>query len=143
MPAEGVVAVSYRVTAKRWEHGWELHIAGVGVTQCRRLTEAERMVRDYLRLDGHSDYATARIIIEPEVDGLEVKAAQAHLDAERAARAQAEAARKIRGVAVALRKRGLSGSEVAAVLGVSPQRVSQMVGGRKRRTPAKKARTKV
>jgi hypothetical protein len=134
--------MSYTVTAKRWEHGWELHIAGAGVTQCRRLTEAERMVRDYLRLDGHPDYATATIIVEPEVDGLEVKAAKAHREAERAARAQAEAASKIRGVALALRKRGLSGSEVAVVLGVSPQRVSQIVGARKGKRPAKKARVK-
>jgi hypothetical protein len=27
----------YAVTAKRWKHGWELHIDGVGVTQSRTL----------------------------------------------------------------------------------------------------------
>jgi hypothetical protein len=48
MPAEGVVAVSYTVRAKRWEHGWELHIADVGVTQSRTLADADRMVRDYI-----------------------------------------------------------------------------------------------
>ena len=34
------------VTAKRWKHGWELHIDGVGVTQSRTLDTAGQMVRD-------------------------------------------------------------------------------------------------
>jgi hypothetical protein len=41
---------TYTVTAKPWAGGWELHIDGVGVTQARRLTEAEGMVRDYIEL---------------------------------------------------------------------------------------------
>ena len=39
---------TYNVTAKRWKHGWELHIDGVGVTQSRTLDTAEQMVRDYI-----------------------------------------------------------------------------------------------
>lgn len=42
----------YQVTAQRWKRGWELHIEGVGVTQCRTVKDAEMMVRDYLRLEG-------------------------------------------------------------------------------------------
>lgn len=42
---------TYKVQARRWEHGWELHIDDVGVTQSHRLTEAERTVHDYLRLE--------------------------------------------------------------------------------------------
>lgn len=38
----------YNVRAKRWKHGWELHIDGVGVTQSRNLGGAEQMVRDYI-----------------------------------------------------------------------------------------------
>lgn len=37
-----------RVTAKRWRGGWELHIAGRGVTQTRTLDKAERQVWDYM-----------------------------------------------------------------------------------------------
>lgn len=49
-------AEDYVVSARRWEHGWELHItdaAGeeVGVTQSHTLSDAERVVRDYLALD--------------------------------------------------------------------------------------------
>lgn len=39
---------TYRVTPKRWERGWELHIEGVGVTQCSELGEAEDVARDYV-----------------------------------------------------------------------------------------------
>ncbi len=38
----------YNVRAKRWEHGWELHIDGVGVTQSRSLRDAEMMARDLI-----------------------------------------------------------------------------------------------
>lgn len=59
-----MVAVKYRVTATRWEDGWELDIEGVGVTQCRSLGSAERMVRDYLRLDGLDDEADLDIVVD-------------------------------------------------------------------------------
>jgi hypothetical protein len=39
---------TYTVRAKRWKHGWELHVDGVGVTQSRNLDGAEQMVRDYI-----------------------------------------------------------------------------------------------
>lgn len=45
---------AYTVRAVRWEHGWELHLKGVGyegVTQAHQLKSAERMARDYIALD--------------------------------------------------------------------------------------------
>lgn len=39
---------TYHVRAKRWEHGWELHIDGVGVTQSRTLQDAEELSRDLI-----------------------------------------------------------------------------------------------
>lgn len=38
----------YAASARRWKGGWELHVAGVGVTQSRTLHDAEAMVRDYV-----------------------------------------------------------------------------------------------
>ncbi|NIZ93432.1 hypothetical protein [Kineococcus rubinsiae] len=47
---------------------WELHIAGVGVTQSHRLgDDAEFMVRDYLQVVGAADWDTAVLVIA-EVD---------------------------------------------------------------------------
>jgi DNA-directed RNA polymerase specialized sigma24 family protein len=124
-----MAAVStYHVAAKRWGAYWELHIDGVGVTQSRTLLAAERIVRDYLALDGHTNAATASIDIRPELDGdlaAEAEAArQAVRDVEAARKASAARSRV---VARRLRRSGLSGADIAAVLGVSTQRVSQLV----------------
>lgn len=124
---------SYDVIARRWARGWELHItdhhgAHLGVTQARRLTEAERMVRDYLALDEHPDADTAPLTIRAELgaelDSITTAARQAVHDAEQA---QRDAAAQSRAAVRELKAAGLSGAEIAAVLDVSPQRVSQLV----------------
>lgn len=58
----------YRVTAHRWQHGWELHIAGVGVTQARTLESADQVARDYLATDlgGTPDDYTVTVTPAPE-----------------------------------------------------------------------------
>ena len=43
-----MTANAYTVRAIRWEHGWELHVDDVGVTQCATLDQADRQVRDYI-----------------------------------------------------------------------------------------------
>lgn len=117
---------TYQVTAKRWAHGWELHIADVGVTQSRTLREAEMMVRDYLRLDGVTGDYDVRIT--PEVgDGLDEATRAARRAVKEAARSQARAAAMSRDAARRLKAKGLTGRDVAAVLGVSEQRVSQLL----------------
>lgn len=121
---------TYHVTAKRWGSYWELHIAGVGVTQSRTLLSAERTVRDYLFLDERTDAATATIDVRPELDGELAAEAEAARQAVRdVEQARAAAAARSRDVARRLRASGLSGADIAAVLGVSTQRVSQLVNG--------------
>lgn len=44
MSTPGMVAV--KTIAKPWEHGWELHVEGVGVTQVRTLDGAARQAAD-------------------------------------------------------------------------------------------------
>ena len=45
---------AYTVHARRWEHGWELHVEGIGVTQSPTLDGADQVVRDYIEsLTGH------------------------------------------------------------------------------------------
>jgi len=125
---------TYTVRAKRWAHGWELHIAGVGVTQSRNLREAEQMVRDYVEsLTGH-DTSHDEVMITPEVGGGLDEATQAARDAVTAAdRARREAAAGLRQVARALRhEAGLSGRDIAVLLRVSAQRVSQLLSSSSR-----------
>jgi DNA-directed RNA polymerase specialized sigma subunit len=119
---------TYRVRAKRWKHGWELHIDGIGVTQSRNLDGAEQMVRDYIETLTDHDTADDAVVIRPEVGGGLDEAAEAAreaiAEAERALRA---AAARSRQVAQRLKQEGLSGRDIAAILHVSAQRVSQLL----------------
>jgi len=36
------------IRVERWDHGWEVHVRDIGVTQCETLVDAEQQVRDYL-----------------------------------------------------------------------------------------------
>jgi len=134
MPAEGVVAVkTYRVTAKRWEHGWELHIDGVGVTQSHGLHDAETMIRDLIarRLDVAED--SFAVEVTPEVgDGLDAETRSAREEIRALAETQRRVAEHSRAVARRLKAKGLSGRDVAKVLGVSAARVSQLLRDEKR-----------
>jgi hypothetical protein len=119
---------TYTVHAKRWEHGWELHIDGVGVTQSRTLNDAEAMVRDYIALDTGAAPDSFAVEIVPEVGrGLDEKTRAARQAVTNAEAAQRTAAIMSREVAGKLSEAGLSGREIAIVLRVSPQRVSQLL----------------
>lgn len=60
---------AYNVTAKRWTHGWELHVDGVGVTQTRTLASAEKIARDYIGLSlDIDDLHSFEVTITPELN---------------------------------------------------------------------------
>jgi hypothetical protein len=126
MLTEGMATLIYHVEARPWEHGWELHIENEGVTQSHTLADAERMVRDYLCVDGHSDVDTAEIEFVFALDGLEAEVDAARELTERASRDQQTAAKMWRDTAARLRESGLSVSDTAAILGVTKARVSQL-----------------
>jgi hypothetical protein len=127
---EGIVAMStvYNVRASRWAHGWELHIDGVGVTQSHNLTTAEDMVRDYIALDLGVEPDSFGVTITPEIgEGLDEDVAAVRRKIREAEQAQLLAAERSRALVRRLATKGLSGKEIAKVLGVSPQRVSQLL----------------
>jgi hypothetical protein len=124
----GTVSSVYHVRAKRWAHGWELHIEGVGVTQSHTLRDAERMARDYIALDTGMDPGSFDIKVTPEIGGeLGEKTAAARRAVADADEARRAAAVRSRDAARDLQGAGLSGRDIAAVLQVSPQRVSQLL----------------
>ncbi len=125
---EMAVVTTYSVTARHWKRGWELHIDGVGVTQSHSLADAEAMVRDYIESLTGADTSDAAIVITPEVgDGLDERARSAREAIAAADRATREAAAQSRKVARDLSRAGLSGRDIAAILKVSAQRVSQLL----------------
>ncbi|MGH8940211.1 MAG: hypothetical protein ACRDV2_12810 [Actinomycetes bacterium] len=117
---------TYQVRARKWENGWELHIEGLGVTQSRSLRDAERMIRSYVAMDTGAATDSFGVEILPELAGLEKQVKAARDLTEKAEQVQRAAAKAARDVVVKLKKSGLSGNEIAVVLKVSPQRVSQL-----------------
>ena len=130
---------TYEVVAKRWRRGWELHISGVGVTQSRSLADAERMTRDYIASDLDVDEDSFDVHITPEVgNGVDQKVERTRGEISAAALAQTKAAESSRALVGELRDLGLSGRDMAAVLGITPQRVSQLARLRSGKTAASK-----
>jgi DNA-directed RNA polymerase specialized sigma subunit len=116
----------YNVTAKRWKHGWELHIDGIGVTQSKTLATADQMVRDYIETLTDADVSGAEVVITPELGALGDKVTTVRAQVDAAERAQRDAAAAKRRLADDLRAAGLSVSDTAEILGVSRGRVSQL-----------------
>lgn len=117
------------VTARRGKRGWELHVAdGHGVLSARRLSNVRRRVREHVAAQDGVDPSSVAVRLVIRFGSWldeEVTAVRAELDG--AERLRQEAATRARALAVRLREEGLSGADIAVVLGVSPQRVSQLV----------------
>lgn len=119
---------TYDVRAKRWEHGWELHIAGVGVTQSHSLWDAEMMARDLVSRREGMPADAFDVVITPEIgSGLDERTRAAREAVSAADRAQRAAAAQSREAARQLHRAGLTGRDIAKVLNVTPQRVSQLL----------------
>lgn len=130
MPAKGVDQMRTReftATATRESKWWVVEVDGVGTTQGRSAAEARAMAKDLVAamLDVPEDDIEVAVMFEvPGALGQEVREAQeATLEA---ALAQEQAAIKSRGAVARLKAEGLTGTDIAAVLDLSPQRVSQL-----------------
>jgi predicted XRE-type DNA-binding protein len=135
------VTKTYEVVAKRWRRGWELHVAGVGVTQSRSLADAGEVARDFIASDLDIDDNSFAVRVTPEVgDGVDQKVEQTREQINAAALAQTRAAESSRALVNELKGLGLSGKDMAAVLGITPQRVSQLARPRSGKTAANKLR---
>lgn len=122
---------TYTVHAKRAGKYWELHIDGVGVTQSRNLgDDADEMIRNYVAAMNDVPEDSFAYTLKPEVgDGLDAEAAAARQAAHEAEEAVKRSAASNRAAARRLRDAGLTGRDIAVVLRVTPQRVSQFLSG--------------
>jgi DNA-directed RNA polymerase specialized sigma24 family protein len=135
------MASAYRVRATRWARGWELQIrpadspdgdeVGVTTTKGRDLSGAAAMARDYLTvvydLDEHEAAAPVIEVVPDLGDEVAARIAEADRLAEVAEAAVRAAATASRETVAHLDGLGLNGREIATVLGLSPQRVSQLL----------------
>ena len=120
----------FTVTAERGAGKWcVLECAELGaVSQVRKLADASDEMREALSyLSGMPEDAFAievRALMPDDLAQLMAQAAQLRVDA---AIAQRQASDALRAAAKALHDRGLTHRDVAAVMGLSHQRVSQLV----------------
>ena len=134
MPAAGVVAVtkSYVATASREGQWWVITVDGVGVTQSRTLRDAPNTARGLISAMLDVDEEEIVVLVEPALDrelAEQVRVARKQVaDLNRLQRDTATASRE---AARALVAAGVSGADAATVLGVSPQRVSQLLASAK------------
>jgi predicted RNase H-like HicB family nuclease len=133
---------TYRAIARRTGGWWAIEVPDVpGVfTQARRLDQVDAMVRDVIAamLDVATD--SFDISVDPVLEGDVAKAvAQARRRREEARKADERAQAAARDALVTLERQGLSVRDVGKLLGVSPQRVSQI---RPRRAMAKQTAIK-
>ncbi|GLY27040.1 hypothetical protein [Kineosporia sp. NBRC 101731] len=120
--------ITVEVHAQRQGKWWVLRLDDGGTTQVKSLGDVDEMVTDYVSLMRGvpaENILVSLVSIDPG-PGMAAKVKEAKQARDEADRAQEVAARAIRDTANALKNSGLAGLEVARVLGVSPQRVSQL-----------------
>jgi hypothetical protein len=123
---------TYVATAAREGRWWVITVDGVGVTQSRTLRDAPNTARGLISAMLDVDEEEIVVLVEPALDrelAEHVRFARgqvADLD-----RLQRDAAAASREAARALIAAGFSGADAATVLGVSPQRVSQLLAAPK------------
>jgi DNA-directed RNA polymerase specialized sigma24 family protein len=120
----------YLASVERDGRFWYIHIPQVGrSTQARHLREVELMARDLISTMDEIPLNSFEVELEiklPEEVNDELRRAEELR--QRAARSQSEAARLSRDAARHLHDQGLTYRDIGQVLGVSFQRVQQLVG---------------
>lgn len=120
--------MAYRATVERDERFWLVRVEGVGVTQARHLRELEAMTGDLIYVMTGEDPAESEVVY----DFILPSDVRSHLERaqvlrSQAATAQSEAAAEVRAAAHELHDAGIPIRDIGRVLGVSFQRVHQLV----------------
>lgn len=118
-------------TAVRSEGWWAIEVTGVPGgpfhTQTRRLDQVEAMVKDGIALMAEIPEATIEVTVIPKLSQRDAELIDAVRASSQDAATAAELASKLSRQAVEqLRSEGMTVRDVGALLGVSPQRVSQL-----------------
>jgi hypothetical protein len=119
---------TYQATATREGRWWVVDVPGVGVTQGRTTREAERMAADLVSvmLEVPAGGGCRRGGVSPGAESAEEVRGAKQAQHE-AVEAQRRAAERSRGALRHVLAAGLSKQDAARVLGISAQRVSQLV----------------
>jgi predicted RNase H-like HicB family nuclease len=121
--------ITYEVRAERADGWWILSVPQVpgALSQVRSLSSAEEHIREAIAFVAQvaSDSFEVQVVpVLPEQLATEVATAQSASETYR--QAQDHASASIRRAIAALSEAGLSGPEIARILGVTKQRISQL-----------------
>lgn len=117
----------YSATATREGKWWVVEIGDLGTTQGRSASEAREMAKDLVAAMLDVPLTDVDVEVTFEVGGELGEEVQQALEANYEAElAKTEAASNYRKVVADLKASGLSGADIAAVLEIAPQRVSQL-----------------
>lgn len=117
---------SITVTARRCDGWWAIEVPEIPglFTQARRLDQVEAMVKDAAQLLA---IQVEHVSVEPQLSEQDGQMLTQMLAAKtEARRTQERASRLIRHTVAQLRTQGLTIRDVAAIIGVTPQRVSSL-----------------
>lgn len=120
-----------RITAQRVRNGWALHMHGLETVIVSGLSGAAERAQESMEaagVPGAERGVQLSVDLGSELNADVKRAIQATVDAQKA---QMVAAAQLRRTAEKLKREGLSGRDISHVLGVSPQRVSQLLRGSK------------
>lgn len=118
-----------QAVCERTAEGWEVEVPELGnlKTSAKRLDKVEAHIREIAK--NHPMAGDCELVIEiiAKMPGIicDVEAAQAKM--REANRLQEEASNEIRNVVSRMRDEGLTLRDIAVLLGVTPQRVAQLV----------------
>ena len=122
---------TYRVDVVRDEGWWIMHARiprTIIYSQAKRVDDVEPMIRDaiagVLDVDSESFAIELTFVLDSDVLDQVARAREASLEA---AEVQERASRESRAAVQALRKEGLTLKEAGFFLGVTPQRVAQLL----------------
>lgn len=132
-----IADVPVEVTARRGARGWELHVVDEhgshGVLGARRLSSVRRRVREHVAATDGVDASSVDVQLDVRFGSwLDAEIVAVRAELERVEHARRAATTRSRALVVRLREEGLSGADIAVVLCLSPQRVSQLVKRRGR-----------
>ncbi|GLU46179.1 hypothetical protein [Nocardiopsis ansamitocini] len=120
----------YEVQARKWENGWELRVTDVGVTWSPSLGDAESRAREFIATQLERDERTIHLDLVPHVsDDLDQLAVEARRALHTADEAMRGAAAKTKEAVYGLTDAGLSANDISNYLGLSAQRLEQLVQG--------------
>lgn|GEM_PF-896639 len=118
----------FTAIATRTPGGWTLSVDDVGTTTSRTLRSAPGMVQGLVARTLSLDPESVAVDVVPDLGAALAGQVRSAREAVKELEARQQAvAEQSRAVAAALKASGLSGYDVASVLGISPQRVSQLL----------------